>query len=239
MSSVDHTREDDGPEALAAEYVLGLLDAEARAAAEARLIADPDFAEEVAFWRAHFSALDQAYAPVTPPADALRKIETRLFGAEAAERAGPLARLWGSLALWRAVAVVAIVLAVAVAVRPDLLRTSGPTPAELVASLQADDSPVHFVAVYDPDHQRLRFNHVSGDRQAAHDFELWVIEGDKAPVSLGVIPAGQSITVAVAPGHRGLLHSGSVLAISSEPLGGSPTGQPTGPVVAAGDMRTL
>lgn len=32
---------------------------------------------------------------------------------------------------------------------------------------------------------------------------------------------------------------GAVLAISLEPPGGSPTGAPTGPVIAAGEVRTL
>ncbi len=33
--------------------------------------------------------------------------------------------------------------------------------------------------------------------------------------------------------------SGAVFAISVEPDGGSTTGQPTGPVVAAGDLRAI
>ncbi|WP_287200988.1 anti-sigma factor, partial [Mesorhizobium sp.] len=35
------------------------------------------------------------------------------------------------------------------------------------------------------------------------------------------------------------LAQGAVLAVSVEPAGGSPTGQPTGPVVAAGDLKNV
>jgi anti-sigma-K factor RskA len=36
-----------------------------------------------------------------------------------------------------------------------------------------------------------------------------------------------------------MIASGALFAISLEPEGGSPTGQPTGPVVAAGDLRSI
>ena len=239
MSSADHERDDGGRDMLAAEYVVGVLDPQARAMAEARLRTDPDFADEVALWQGYFASLDDAYTPVTPPAGVLERVEARLFGDARGETPsrGALSRLWGSLALWRTAALGAVLFALAVLLAP-LIGERAPGP-ELVASLQAEDSPVRFLAVYDRAHSSLRFNHVSGERQSAHDFELWVIEGDAAPVSLGVIPAGQAITIAVAPGHRGMLHSGAVLAITSEPLGGSASGAPTGPVVAAGDIRAL
>ena len=49
------TDDSDSPsdlEVLAAEYALGLLDADAHAAAEARIATDPDFAVRVARWEA-------------------------------------------------------------------------------------------------------------------------------------------------------------------------------------------
>ena len=51
-----------GPEQ-AAEYVLGLLDGDAEADAERRLLADPGFAAEVERWRARFSEFDDATEP--------------------------------------------------------------------------------------------------------------------------------------------------------------------------------
>jgi anti-sigma-K factor RskA len=69
-----------------------------------------------------------------------------------------------------------------------------------------------------------------------HSAELWVIPSDGKPRSLGVIataapgwrPAPTQAARAVAPGVT--------LAISIEPIGGSRTGQPTGPVILTGKV---
>ena len=66
-----------------------------------------------------------------------------------------------------------------------------------------------------------------------------MIEGQNAPVSMGVIPVGATAHLAVSPGNKAKLDAGAVLAVSLEPTGGSPTGQPTGPVVAAGDLKSI
>ncbi|TIX96857.1 MAG: anti-sigma factor, partial [Mesorhizobium sp.] len=79
----------------------------------------------------------------------------------------------------------------------------------------------------------------SGERAAGKDFELWMIEGKNAPVSMGIIPAGQIAHMTIAPAVQEKLAQGAVLAVSLEPAGGSPTGQPTGPVVAAGDLKSI
>jgi anti-sigma-K factor RskA len=57
--------------------------------------------------------------------------------------------------------------------------------------------------------------------------ELWLIAPQHAPKPLGVL-ASSGPTVMPLP--AGL--AGSVLAVSLEPPGGSPTGLPTGPVIA-------
>jgi anti-sigma-K factor RskA len=45
--------------------------------------------------------------------------------------------------------------------------------------------------------------------------------------------------VPVTPSLQQQLEQGAVLAVSVEPPGGSPTGQPTGPVVATGDLKNI
>ena len=59
--------------------------------------------------------------------------------------------------------------------------------------------------------------------------ELWWL-GDEGPVSLGVIPVQGERQVRIPA--RIADFQGRSLAVSLEPAGGSPTGQPTGPVVA-------
>jgi len=69
-----------------------------------------------------------------------------------------------------------------------------------------------------------------------HDHQLWIIPAGGSPVSLGIVRAGAPVRIqvpaAVAPHFR----ARSAVALSVEPAGGSPTGQPTGPVVAAGEL---
>ncbi|TIT10440.1 MAG: anti-sigma factor, partial [Mesorhizobium sp.] len=106
-------------------------------------------------------------------------------------------------------------------------------------SLAADGSDVRYLAVYDAARREVGLSHVSGERAAGKDFELWMIEGKDPPVSMGVIPAGQTAHMTISPSVQEKLAQGAVLAVSVEPAGGSPTGQPTGPVVAAGDLKNV
>jgi anti-sigma-K factor RskA len=62
---------------------------------------------------------------------------------------------------------------------------------------------------------------------------LWLIAGGNAPVSLGVLPDSGIVALAFPVDLKDQLR-GATLAISDEPDGGSPTGQPTGAVLATG-----
>ncbi|MBM2710365.1 anti-sigma factor [Mesorhizobium caraganae] len=237
--------EENGPERggddlLAAEYVLGVLPADERQIASGRIDAETGFARLVDSWEVHFSPMAAAYAEVEPPATVKPAIDRRLFSSTAASTtAAPSDSLWASLAFWRgltAAALAALVLYVAVPyVRPPVV-----VPQErLVASLAADGSDVKYLVVYDAARRDVGLSLVSGERAAGKDFELWMIEGKNAPVSMGIIPAGQTTHIPVTPAVQQKLAQGAVLAVSVEPTGGSPTGQPTGPVVAAGDLKGI
>ena len=108
----------------------------------------------------------------------------------------------------------------------------------LVASLAPNASDVSYLAVYDAATGEVALSHVSGERGAGRDYELWMVEGQNAPVSMGVIPAGDTARLAVKPEIRAKLDKGVALAISLEPAGGSPNGQPT-TVVAVGGLQSL
>lgn len=237
--------EENGPERggddlLAAEYVLGVLPADERQIASGRIDAETVFARLVDSWEVHLSPMAAAYAEVEPPATVKPAIDRRLFSSTAASTtAAPSGSLWASLAFWRgltAAALAALVLYIAVPyVRPPVV-----VPQErLVASLAADGSDVKYLVVYDAGRRDVGLSLVSGERAAGKDFELWMIEGKNAPVSMGVIPTGQTTHIAVTPAVQQKLAQGAVLAVSVEPTGGSPTGQPTGPVVAAGDLKGI
>ena len=69
--------------------------------------------------------------------------------------------------------------------------------------------------------------------------ELWAIPADGKPISLGVIPAGSKGKVELSEAQKALIGQPIALAVSLEPKGGSPTGQPTGPVLYQGALAAL
>jgi anti-sigma-K factor RskA len=236
MSEHDDIGENAGGKTLVAEYVLGLLDSQQHERVRAAIEADPRLAREGAFWRARFAALDNEFVEAAPPAHVADAIEARLFGTPEAEarRGG----LWESLAFWRGLAAGALAVAVVAAgfslvnMRP---QSSADLAVELVAALEAEGTNVKFLAFYDSTTGALRLTGLSGEAGPNQDFELWAIQGENAaPVSMGVIEAKTHNVLTMTPQVAEDWGAGSMLAISVEPEGGSPTSGPTGPIVAQG-----
>lgn len=226
-----------GDDAVAAEYVLGALDAAERRTVAARIEVEQELARLVDRWELMLAPMASAYAEVEPPASVRQALEKKLFTTAPSTR--QKAGLWQNLAFWRGLTVAALgALALFVAV-PVLAPPDAAPPPRLVASLAPQDSDVQYMAMYDPAIAEVGLSHMSGARAEGRDFELWMIEGDDPPHSLGVIPEGEAIRMALDDVAREKMARGAVFAVSLEPLGGSPTGAPTGPVVAAGDLREI
>ena len=217
-----------GDAALAAEYALRLLDAEAERAVEERLGSDADLRQLVVFWEAEFAALAHEVPEVAPPAGLKRRIMAELFGPEPGWN--PFRR-WSWLAL---PGVVALALVAFLVVTP-MLRGPAFDPA-YHATLISADGAVHIEAGYAPDGSLFKVIPELGAPAPGRDFELWVIGADgSAPVSLGVIPADSVSLFEIDPALADLIATGS-LAVSDEPAGGSPTGAPTGPILASDEF---
>ena len=233
----DGERELEGDDALAAEYVLGVLGDEDRARTAARIEAEPAFARLVDSWEERLSPMARSYSPVEPPASVKQALDRRLF-AGAASTVPAKTGIWSSLAFWRGMALAGFA-SLALLIALPLATTPTTPPERLVASLAPRESDVHYFVVYDGRTQDIGLSHVTGERADDRDFELWVIEDGQPPMSLGVIPTGSSTHLAVSREVGARIASGAVFAISLEPKGGSPSGAPTGPVVAAGDLRSI
>src|SRR5690554_1195937 len=98
---------EDGGSTAVAEYVLGLGSSAEREAMSRRIAADPELAREAAYWENHFSAFNEDYVAVTPPASTLGKIEGRLFASEAQRTPW-----YNSLMFWRGATGLALAAAV-------------------------------------------------------------------------------------------------------------------------------
>ena len=69
--------------------------------------------------------------------------------------------------------------------------------------------------------------------------EVWVLPKEGAPRSLGLVAnlEGET-TIRIAPDDP-RVRGANALAVSLEPAGGSPTKQPTGPVLCAGQIAVV
>lgn len=207
-------------DALAAEYVLGVLALSERAEAEARLKRDAEFAARVTAWETRMAAMNDDFAEAPAP-DLLPKIEARIFPqAAAAPRKG-----FGVTFGWLTGAAVAAALALAT------FATLAPPRPDLVATLAtADNRLAYRVTHFGNSLQVTRVAGVPAVEGQVH--ELWIIAPGAAPVSLGLLQDRPLVVSYPVPPE------GFVFAVSVEPTGGSPTGQPTGPVIltaAVGD----
>jgi len=218
---------------LAGEYALGLLSADEAAAFEARLSREPELRAHYATWAEDFARLAEEAPPETPPSNVLVEIRTRLFGQE--RPPSLLARIgWPRIAVGLgAVAVLAAVVFVNSNVfDPGPVRPLDPG---FVAQVEAEDGSLVVSAAYDTVSGALFVDRQTGAAPPGRDLELWLIAGEDPPVSLGVLPDASRAELPVPDDLREKLQD-SVLAISDEPEGGSPTGQPTGDVLATGPI---
>jgi anti-sigma-K factor RskA len=224
-------------DALAAQYVAGTLRGPARRRFEVLLPSHPALRAAVADWQARLIPLTAVIDEQAPPSHTWDRIAQRLWP-EAAATSPPMP-WWRGLTFWRGLSGVATVAALALALRlvqpdasePPVMVVLQPTGnaagigGSVVASFSADGRaavarPVQPVSV-----------------QSDRTLELWWAPAEGKPKSLGLIRA-DGVTV-LRPGALpgGLKGSGiDHLAVSVEPSGGSPTGQPTGPVVFYGKL---
>jgi len=230
-SAADMPPEDD---LLAAEYALGVLPQAERAALQRRLETDADLARRVWFWEEQMAPMAAAIEPVEPPAALLTDVERRLFPA-APEAAG----WWESLQFWRGLSAALLCLLVIAGGLAVFLSRPGPPAGGYVAELAGAPAGLQLAAYYDARSATLKLNRVAGVPAAGRDYQLWVIEGQNPPVSLGVLPADPVVTLKLPPQLAAKLGAKAVLAVSDEPKGGSPTGLPTGAVLAAAPLTAI
>lgn len=240
---------DGSDEAMAMDYALGTLDREARHSVERRMRSDPGFRALVEGWQRDLAPLDaetppMAHSPAVWNAIAAEIAPTRTIVTASAQPMAVTAparpRLWDSLALWRGLALAGTA-AAAIAIAQIGPKPASPDtpPPMLVAALAGADGTPLLSAAYDPVRGAVVLTPATQRNDAGKSPELWVIEGDKPPRSLGVIDIHGANAHAISSKQLTGLAPGSVLAISIEPLGGSPTGLPTGPVVATGTLTAI
>ncbi|MBY5972174.1 anti-sigma factor [Ferrimonas balearica] len=228
----------------AAEYVLGLLEPAEAEAFEARLATDPALRALTAAWADDLVAITDAIPEAQVPDHVWQALQARLWPAAQAE-GGAIPRSWrgfiASLGLGElVVGTVAAALLAFVAWEFGWMQPDPDLAApEYVAEIGEATGPVRFAAGYDTDSETLVLERLAGAAAAGRSLELWLIAGDAAPVSVAVWPEGADRQEVVLPSGLAARVPEAVLAVSDEPAGGSPTGLPTGAVLATGAVRAV
>ncbi|MFN4008899.1 MAG: anti-sigma factor domain-containing protein [Pannonibacter sp.] len=236
-------------DALAGEFVLGTLTARERREADLRLTTDPDFARLVADWRRRLAPLDDSAPSVTPPADLFARIEAQIEAAAAPLPAAASISPASDLLLrrlnrWRAAALAAAATSTALAASLAALLLAPLPEAEPVvagqkylAVVNRDGAQPAIVVSVDIETGIVSLRDLGAEQPADRSLEVWYLAGDgsRPPLSLGVLADSADIThLPVRDADYG--RRDAAIAITLEPKGGSPNGDPTGPVVYSGKL---
>lgn len=205
-------------DALAAEYALGTLRGNARLRFERRLQQEPELAAKVASWQTMLTGLDTHLRPQTPPERVWKKITLSLPAKTPVKRANPYVG-------WLVAAGLAAF---------TLVSYYNHRPDEFAPLIILGDAQQHgqWVVSRSSDRRYLQLAPLSAVAiNADNSLQLWMIPAGKQPVSLGLLANNTATRIEL---NQQALPAGTTIAISLEPHGGSPTGQPTGPVLYSG-----
>lgn len=221
---------------LIAEYVLGVLSREERVQVETLAARDPEVQAAIAAWQSHFACWLDELPTVTPSAQVWEAIDQQLFAANASEPRRQTG-VWLNPGFWRwtSAALAACLLASIMT----LMQPLHPTPPSMLARLEQDDGNTLFAATVQAGGQSVLFVPTRTTSWQDRTAQAWVIASDGKPHSLGLLPANAAAALAIPTELASALTEGVTLAVSLEPLNGSPTGLPTGPVIAHGKISAL
>jgi anti-sigma-K factor RskA len=222
---------------LAATYALGTLPARARARLARVAHREGAVAAAIRDWEMLLAPLAEGAAPVAPPPRVWSALVARLGLQDAAPAARVGHGWWTRLSFWRGTAfaglAAALVLAVTlVAPKPEL---AGPP---IVAVLSGPDAKPALIATMMRGERTMTVKAVgAGAVPPGKSLELWLLPEGAAPRSLGVVPGIGVARIALPATPDIAFADVPALAITLEPIGGSPSGAPTGPVLYSGKVE--
>ncbi|MCM5703881.1 anti-sigma factor [Larsenimonas salina] len=249
--------ENDTLNMLAAEYVLGTLDADDRADIARRRLQEPDLDALILAWEARLAPLSEEALPVSPRPELRTGIEQRIdaLEAEAARQQtehspihcstqprqpelhpppdSQIEALRRRLARWQWSTGLACAAALVLAVILASPLGNAPSDPSFVAVFQKDDRQPAFMLSVDLSNRQLHVRPVSAEPVAGKSYQLWIKDDALGPTprSLGVLNDDLSLDTRTMSEYDPALLKRATFGISIEPSGGSPTGQPTGPAI--------
>ncbi|HET7650479.1 MAG TPA: anti-sigma factor [Gammaproteobacteria bacterium] len=226
---------------LAGKYVLGLLKSRVRQRFERLAVEDARLRAEVAAWEDKFAAWTLILKPLQPPAAVWRKLQAALRADAGESRTVRLVAAWNAVWSGAALAAAAAVLVVGILVGRSLVTTTPPptaaAPAAYLAVMAAPQGQPRWLITVHAQNRRVDMNALADNTPPpGKSYQLWMLPKSGKPVSLGLMNSTGSAHETLTPDMLAALTKAKGLAISVEPAGGSPTGEPTGPVVFTGSI---
>ncbi|HEX8375723.1 MAG TPA: anti-sigma factor [Geminicoccaceae bacterium] len=202
----------------------------------------------VARWNGRLVPLGEEVAPVEPRPELWARIEASI--SKAAQPEGPargdnvvqlrrrlgLSRLWAGGATAIAASLAFVLFTRPEAAPPPPAPAPAAAPAPLVAMLASEKGAARLLATYDPAAGALLIAPAGLEPVRGQAHQLWLIPADGKPLPLTLVAAGKPARMKMPEEMRGKIGARATLAISVEPPGGSPTGLPTGAVIASGTL---
>ena len=225
--------------ALAAQYVLGTLRGPARRRFSRLIMQHSAISEAVNSWELYLNSLGEQLPDVAPDNDVWRKIEQRLGFIQAQKIASQVEPAPTSKSepsnvvripekkprLWQALAGLASAAAVVLAVLLVQMQPAPISEATQIAVINNQQADLLWSIEITDEEIAVRATKALQAKQGV-DYELWIVPEDgSAPVSLGLLPKDGASTL-VKPLVFEQINI-AALAVSLEPLGGSPNGSPT------------
>ena len=210
---------------LAAEYVLGTLTGSARKRFQRLMLTSTRVREATWIWEQHLNNLASSIQSEPPSDEVWQVISQRIDASEPAKSSStdsnvikPKTHIWKA---WSLIATAASIVLAVIIWQP---QTPVQPTQQIALFKDAAEQPLWFI---DINEQNLSIK--ASDKLVARndkDYQLWMIlKGQDTPISLGLLPKG---------GVKSLLKDSrfsaqdiALLAISLEPIGGSPTGLPS------------
>lgn len=211
--------------ALAAEYALGTMAPAARRRFEQLMQDDRALRGEVAQWQEVLSSLGTALPVKQPPERVWKAILARIQP-HTAKSPRPL---WHWLV--GGLATLSLVISVVFTLQP-------PAAPAYLAALQNDATVTALTITARGNELEVR-PLAAAPIASNQSLELWIVPTAGKAISLGVVPAQGNKRIKLTPAQQREIGESTLLAITLEPLGGSPTGVATGPIVYKGYLKTV
>lgn len=218
---------------LAGEYVLGTLRGLARKRFERLAADDATIRLHIREWEERLMALSNSLPDVEPPARVWRAIEARI---RAEAKRQPQASRWFNW--WRPLALGMAGISAALMVYIGIGITPGAQPRDsYIVVLNSDKMKPVMLAKADALTGEIQIRVLASQTLASDKaLELWGLPKAGKPRSYGLLPASGVVRLKFDKPVDQVLQDIAALAVSLEPQGGSPTGQPTGPVLYSGEL---